>query len=195
MGRPLEREEADRKYAGMRSVEHPTAGLRRQQATFSRALIEGSALGLDPDVAKIHAVRQAYVKPHNPDACLRKANRLLRLGHVTEAVRLSFEARGFTREESIDWHIKHIRGEIERETLTRDGKVVRLTASPNYQALADYHKMTVPKQPKDVRLNAKIAYVDVTKLGEPGEKLIARSFEPMIEQAALEAAESEDEEE
>lgn len=133
---------------------------------------------------------------HAPDTdktrslALRQAKAKLENRNVREALRGLYELAGFDLVEGLEWHLKHIRGEIteEKTVVVRDTKdsahveVVEVKKPPNYSALRDLMK-TITPQPA-LRVEGRVLHGHVA-LPNATPQIAARSISDItIEQEA-----------
>lgn len=103
-----------------------------------------------------HATRMTYGNLATADTkhVMEKGHAKLMQPDVCAAVQSIYELRGFNMDDAVDLHIKHIRGELEKEVVTKvrdaeGNESVELTTikiPPNYTALESYFNRVLPKQ-------------------------------------------------
>ncbi len=93
---------------------------------------------------------------------LRKAKSLLRKPHVKMRLAEIYELEKFDIMDAVRMHIKHIKG-FERQVVDeRTGELMTVQDPPNYAALKDYWKMTLPEAPKTLNVNQRSVNVNAT---------------------------------
>jgi hypothetical protein len=100
--------------------------------------------------------------PQAKTMALAKAKQLLKRGDIQERLSTIFEASGFDVVEAAELHVRHMRGEIDRQVHIGGGEFVTVKKEPSLSALLAYEKMTMP-QPA-----SKVAATVVHLSGEGG---------------------------
>lgn len=98
------------------------------------------------------AVQDSFTMFSNHKSALKRGELLLRQPQIQESLRAIFKMRGFDLLDTVDWHIKHITGEANPE------------AGPNYAALRDLEKMTLPQPP--TRIDQRVLVGHSVRTGE-----------------------------
>jgi hypothetical protein len=126
--------------------------VRVRDQNFCASLIRRTAeSGKLTDNVLADAALDAYSLVNRP-AALRKAHEKLRKPEIQERIGDVFESCEFDVIEAVDLHVKHIRGEIEREVMYKgsDGNpaFVKMKNGPSLAALLAYERITLPQPAK-----------------------------------------------
>jgi hypothetical protein len=109
--------------------------------------------GMDKDQAIVAAAREAWPRlgkgnrtrgPAKDSAMLNRGLDALDSDEVQSFVHAQFQEAGLNFAQMIQTHVDHIKGNITREVLGKDGEKVSLREAPNYQALKDAETLVLP---------------------------------------------------
>jgi hypothetical protein len=134
---------------------HFVKGMLERNETRDEAILHAAKIAWQR-LSKQTSVR----KPFSDDFLLRKGLDTLESEEVRGFIQMAFAAAGFEFGDGIKQHIKHIKGEITKETLSKDGSVVELKEPANYQALKDYEALVLPQ--KTVKIDQRIVTANIT---------------------------------
>lgn len=119
----------------------------------SAHVLEGKPL----DDALIEAVQENFIPNQNgqfgDQTALAKAHTLLQKPHIMAGMTLLFEHAGLSPAGAAKTHVDHIKG-LEYEGYDKEGNAVTVKLPPNYQALADYWKLTTPRPATKVEVRS-----------------------------------------
>lgn len=124
--------------------------LYKKHAKFLTGYLKAVAQGLTGKEALLAGGRMGGVggmKRLSDAVVVRRMENLLQLPDIQQALRNVYGEVGFTIEEAMQLHVDHIRGDVTKEELNRDGEVVKVKLPPNYLALKDYLTRTTPQMP------------------------------------------------
>jgi hypothetical protein len=127
--------------------------MRLRDQSFCESLIRRTAAARKlTDEVLTDAALDAYSLVNRP-AALRKARVKLRKPEIQERLGTLFETvTQLDVLEAVRLHVKHIRGEIEREVMYKDSDgnpaFVKVKNAPSWPALAAYARMTLPQPAK-----------------------------------------------
>jgi hypothetical protein len=163
---------------------------RERDRNFTAALIEGLARngGEVTDSVLLEAAQRAWKPPYHTTAptarrmLIDKAKQTLNLATVSAAIAEFYgvEAK-FTPQQAAKLHVAHIKGLTYKKTvILEDGSTVEVKVKdkPSYEALRDFQKMVMPKEPKQINIDqrsmsfrANIPYnppeIDASPIEEP----------------------------
>jgi hypothetical protein len=154
--------------------------MRERDSNFAWQTIEAvERHGGLTDQAKIEAVERSYGPSGGvawtPERALAKAEGKLKIPEIKNAIaeyveEVTREERrpGFSRTEALGLMVKHIRGEITEEKLTKDGDVVEVKKAPNYAALKDYLGMTMPEPVRQLQVQTQSVSLNKTIVQHDG---------------------------
>lgn len=138
--------------------------LTTRRARYLRGFLQAVGEGLTGEAALLRGGQVAGMRGKTPVGELeivRRMERFLADPDVQQAVRNVYEAKNFTLEDAVDMHVKHIRGEVTREEMAKDGSVVEVKLAPSYPALKDWLAVATPREPK--RVNVLTARVGIAR--------------------------------
>jgi hypothetical protein len=120
---------------------------RRRDRLWFQLLLSFISKGAPYDESLEAATRMSYgnLQVSDKNLVMKKAMAKLAQPDVCHAVQEIYALRGFTIEDAVDLHVKHIKGELTKEVMTQEG-VAEIKIPPSYQALKDFQAMIIPKQ-------------------------------------------------
>lgn len=131
------------------------------------ARLGNTRCAVTPEAVKVarkiaHLVYSAwrYGATLSDESVLKKVRQKLEQPDIRRAIRDVYAMRGLDEAQAVDIHIAHILG-MKREVIDKDGQVVTVQDPPNYAALKDYQKMTLPQEPRRVQVDSRSVNVHV----------------------------------
>lgn len=95
--------------------------------------------------AALLAVKDSYPSFTREQTQLRFARAKLKQPDIQAALEGVYAAAGLSLPEMLDLHVKHIRGDLVKESVTASGEIVQVKMAPSYAALKDALKMVLPQ--------------------------------------------------
>lgn len=112
---------------------------------------------------------------------------LLKLPDIQRRIGLIFEDQGdFSVTDAVKMHVDHIKGNIQREVVTKGGDVVKVNVPPSLPALMAYEKMVLPQPAAEFRGKVAHLHADAGKIGAVVE---LPAIEGRVLSATIQAAE------
>ena len=122
--------------------------MRLRDQHFCESLIRRTAgAGKLTDEVLTDTALDAYSFVNRP-AALREAREKLRKPEIQERIAEVYRSCDFDVLDAVEWHVKHIRGEIEERIVTTDSEgrtTTTVRPGPSWPALAAYERMTLPQ--------------------------------------------------
>jgi hypothetical protein len=145
--------------------------------------------GVLTDDAMVNAVESVLsVERAGPEAArrmaLEKAHQLLKRTDIQERLSTIFEASGFDVIEAAELHVKHIRGEIDRQVHIGGGEFVAVKKEPSLTALLAYEKMTMPQPASKVAATVVHSFGDGSGLKDEPPKMVPRALNAAVQRDA-----------
>jgi hypothetical protein len=144
---------------------------------YSEAIVEEVVrAGGVTDKAKIAAAARTWstIAVMKPDLqkkhALAKFNQYMRRSDVRENCRDAFALVGFDIVDAMEMLKKHIKGEVRKQVLTKDGRVRSIKEPPSLPALQTYLKLAMPEAAQRVQSEVLHARVNLNEM---------RAAEPM----------------
>jgi hypothetical protein len=120
--------------------------------------------------------------PRTRALALAKARGLLKRTDIQERLSTIFESAGdFDVVEAVEIHVKHIRGEIEKQVLRPDGEVVTVREKPSLSALLAYERMTLPQPASKVAATVVHVSGDESGLKDNIHPMVPRALNASVE--------------
>ena len=160
--------------------------LTKKRAAWLRGFLQAVGEGHVGDAALIRGGKLAGMRGVTRVGELeikRRMEGFLSNPDVQQAIRNVYEAAAFTLEDAVGLHIKHIKGEITEQKVTKDGDVVDVKLAPNYGALKDFLIRATPQAPARM-------HVLTARVGAPREIRTDGSPPPMAARAIGETHEA-----
>lgn len=156
---------------------------RKRDRDFADALIEELPKEGDLDSKLIAAAKKVWVLPVrrtkraqkvvvSPELqdkrLLAKAKAKLETGPIWRQIADVYEvAASFSIVDAARLHVDHIQGNLTEEKVDKMGQVVEVKIAPNYAALRDFQRMTLPAAVKQVQVDQRTLSIRMTPGQEP----------------------------
>jgi hypothetical protein len=134
-----------------RSLENPGIGRKRDRLLVD-ALLKAAARhgGQLTEGACFEAVNEVHQRPVKASTAVAIVRKKLANPNIRRALQDAYQYQAdLTVLEAIDMHAKHVRGEITKQAVTKDG-VIDLKVAPSWPALKTFLDMTLPQPAKKV---------------------------------------------
>ena len=121
-----------------------------RRARWLRGYLEALSEGATGDAALIRGARLGGVGGSNRLGDLvvkKKMEAFLALPDVKQAMRNIYDEVGFSLDDAVKIHVKHVKGEFTETKVGKDGELHEVAIPPSYAALKDYLKVTTPQEP------------------------------------------------
>jgi hypothetical protein len=156
-----------------------------RRAKWVRGYLQAIAEGLTGKAAALAGGRYGGIggSTHLPDLVVtRKMETFLANPDVQQAIRSVYEEVGFSLEDAVKLHLRHIKGDISHEEVTKDGDVVEVKHAPNYPALKDWLAVATPREPKRVNvLTARVGIARESRTDGSPPAMAARAIGEIID--------------
>jgi hypothetical protein len=165
--------------------------MRERDKNFVRAVIARAAGGELSDELIADAYRESHglgrrINDEETGARVAafRAKEKLKNPNIREALQEFYEEASFDVLQAAEMHVAHIKGGLKKQVLNAEGEVVEIEMPPNYKALADYLKITIP-QPA-VKVDKRVLIGHVNRPSNDPPKITARSISTEQENIAVE---------
>lgn len=125
---------------------------RRRDRDWLTLIIKNIVKGLTVEEAAQEATAACYPALRNRSTIANKALAKMHQPDLCRALEDIYAVSGFTIEDAVKTHIKHIKGQHKKDVLTATGEVRQVRIPPSFQALAAYQKMVMPSQTQKVQI-------------------------------------------
>jgi hypothetical protein len=95
---------------------------------------------------------------------------------IQQAIRNVYAEVNFEIDDAVQLHVDHMKGNVTREELNKEGEVVEVKLAPNYAALKDWLKVATPQAPARM-------HVLTARVGQAREVRTDGSAPPMASRA------------
>ena len=126
--------------------------MRVRDEVFAAMVVNRLEDGRELLDAAREAVPMVWSQRKKPEVVDRWAKTKLRQHDVQRAIQAEYEERtGFTLDEALALQVRHIRGDVTKEVITRDG-IAKVRLAPDKAMLGRYLDAVLPKAPTEVNV-------------------------------------------